>query len=286
MKIDLTKVQRFPAYLRIISFLGVLLICWIPWLIIVYGTIYLLKIPINAEVENTITIVVMGFLFLEFLVLLPIWNRRVYRINNTFRHYGLIFSKRHGWELIQGLLIGTAIACTLFIIQGWCGWLEWKPPSIPLIKLLFEGALSALFIGIAEELFFRGWLLDELSKNYRPRLVLWVNGLIFALLHFLKPIDQMIAGLPGFPGLWLFGLIMVLAKWKYDDRLGISIGLHGGMVWAYYIVRVGNLIKYNGNVSDWVTGIHGNPIAGIMGIIFLTILVIYFYTESSSKRVI
>jgi uncharacterized protein len=66
------------------------------------------------------------------------------------------------------------------------------------------------------------------------------------------------------------GIALVLAKYQHGDRLGISIGIHGGLVWGYYILNVGQLIKYNGQVPDWVTGIDGNPIAGVMGLIFLS----------------
>jgi membrane protease YdiL (CAAX protease family) len=54
------------------------------------------------------------------------------------------------------------------------------------------------------------------------------------------------------------------------DRLGIPIGLHAGLVWGYYIVNVGQLIEYSNQVPVWVTGIDGNPIAGVMGLLFLS----------------
>lgn len=54
------------------------------------------------------------------------------------------------------------------------------------------------------------------------------------------------------------------------NRLGISIGLHAGLVWGYYIVNVGQLIEYSNQVPVWVTGIDGNPIAGVMGLLFLS----------------
>jgi LPXTG-motif cell wall-anchored protein len=57
--------------------------------------------------------------------------------------------------------------------------------------------------------------------------------------------------------------------------LGKSIGLHAGLIWAYYILNVGQLIKYTGTVPDWLTGIDKNPLAGVMGLLFLTILAIW-----------
>ncbi|MFM7906623.1 MAG: LPXTG cell wall anchor domain-containing protein, partial [Microcystis sp.] len=40
-------------------------------------------------------------------------------------------------------------------------------------------------------------------------------------------------------------------------------------------LNVGQLIKYTGTVPDWLTGIDKNPLAGVMGLLFLTILAIW-----------
>jgi hypothetical protein len=54
--------------------------------------------------------------------------------------------------------------------------------------------------------------------------------------------------------------------------LGLTIGLHGGLVWGYYIIIVGGLIEYSGQVADWVTGVNSNPLQGVMGVLFMSIL--------------
>jgi uncharacterized protein len=61
----------------------------------------------------------------------------------------------------------------------------------------------------------------------------------------------------------------------------MSIGLHAGMVWAYYIINVGTMVKYSGQVSDWITGINGNPLSGVLGLIFLSILIVLMSSLSS-----
>jgi uncharacterized protein len=52
----------------------------------------------------------------------------------------------------------------------------------------------------------------------------------------------------------------------------MSIGIHAGLVWAYYIFNIGQLLEYRDRVSPWITGIDNNPIAGAMGLLFLGIL--------------
>jgi hypothetical protein len=49
----------------------------------------------------------------------------------------------------------------------------------------------------------------------------------------------------------------------------MAIGLHGGLIWGYYIVNTTHWFKPTGIAPEWVTGIGGNPIAGIVGIAFL-----------------
>ena len=58
----------------------------------------------------------------------------------------------------------------------------------------------------------------------------------------------------------------------------MSIGLHTGLVWGYYILTVGQLLEYTGKVPAWFTGIDGNPIAGLMGLFFLSILALWMRT--------
>ena len=133
--------------------------------------------------------------------------------------------------------------------------------------------MSAIAIVTAEELLFRGWLLDELQRDYGKKICIWVTAIAYAIAHFLKPIEEVIRTAVTFPALVLLGIALVLAKYKHGDRLGICIGIHGGLVWGYYIVDVGQLIEYSDRVPVWVTGIDGNPIAGVMGLVFLAGLI-------------
>jgi LPXTG-motif cell wall-anchored protein len=86
--------------------------------------------------------------------------------------------------------------------------------------------------------------------------------------------------LPTFPALVLLGLTLVWAKRSSGGRLGLSIGLHAGLVWAYYILNVGQLVQYSNNVSPWITGVDNNPIAGLMGLLFLSVLAVWMRKRS------
>ncbi len=275
-KLNLVRLAQYPAPVRLGLFILSLLSIWLPLAAPIY---------IFVKDSNLVTILTMGLLFVEFLLLLRFWGQNVYQQSHLLRSYGLQGTRGNGLELLSGLGVGVIITFSLFWLEGLLGWLVWQSPTVVLPRLIVEGLASALGIGLAEELVFRGWLLDELERDYRPRVVLWADVLIFALLHFLKPPAEILRTLPGFPGLILFGLTLVWAKRGSKGRLGLPIGLHAGMVWGYYIINIGQMVQYSGRVSDWITGVDKNPLAGAMGLMFLGVLAFLMRMRSRSPKI-
>lgn len=251
--------------MRLIIFVGALSILWLPLAVPIY---WLLR-----ENSNLASILTMGLLFVELLFWWRFWGRVVHGETKIYARYGLTNSKRNFRELVRGWAVGFWLCLGLFIVEALLGWIEVTAPSVSLLPIVAEGLLSAAGIAIAEELLFRGWLLDELQRDYGKTTCVWLTAIAFALAHFLKPIAEIIRTAVTFPALVLLGIALVLAKYRHGDRLGISIGIHGGLIWGYYIVDVGQLIEYRDRVPSWVTGIDGNPIAGVMGLVFLSGLV-------------
>jgi len=245
--------------MRLGLFVLALLLIWLPLAAPIY---WLGRDP------NSVSIVTVVLLYGEFIFLLKFWGKHVYHQPKLLRQYGLEKTRRNGRELLVGLATGIITVLSLFTLEGWLGWLEWQQPvSLPLVIL--EGLIVAIALGFAEELLFRGWLLDELQRDYRPAKALWINAIAFALLHFIKPLDAIQRLLPQFPALLMLGLILIWAKRWRRGRLGLPIGFHSGLVWGYYIINVGNLVRYSGAVPEWVTGVDRNPLAGIVGLLFL-----------------
>ena len=280
--LNLSNIKNYPAPGRMFSFLLVLILLWLPGLTLIYLVMGSTQNLEDPGAKNLLSILTMGLLAIEFIALLPWWGRKAYQHPNLYSRYGLIFTRQNGFLLLKGLAIGSCFTLALFITQGLLGWLTWQSPRLPILQLLLEGSATALGTALAEELFFRGWMLDELDRDYSPTIALITDAGLFASLHFIKPISVMLASLPQFPGLWLLGTVLVIAKRQHQNLLGISIGLHAGMVWAYYVINVGNIVKYSGRVSDWITGINGNPLSGLLGLIFLGILAV-FMSNSSGK---
>ena len=266
MKLFANRVYFYPVPLRLGVFILILLLCWLPLAI----PIYLLF----ASDPNLTTIITMGLLFVIFLFLVKLWGKSVYRDAHIFQHYGLTWQRKSALYLLKGLSIGFCFTWSLFLWEAILGLVTLQIPLVEdLLIIILPGLLSAFGVAFAEELLFRGWLLAELQRDYSAKMSLWLNALIFAVLHFLKPWSEIIRTFPQFPGLLLLGLILVLAKRNHHNSLSISIGLHAGLVWAYYIINVGKLVKYNPNIPSWLIGVDGNPLAGLMGLLFLLALI-------------
>ena len=266
MKINLFSLAQRPAPIRLGCFILCLLLPWLPFIAAVY---------ITVKDENTRTILTMGILAVEFLILLPWWSKYIHQQPQAFRHYGLEFSRKNGVELLRGVAIGLISILTLFGLQRILGWLVWQQPSFSMLQLVLEGLICGLGVAIAEELFFRGFIYDELQRDYNSKVVVWAVAIIFAVLHFIKPLPEIIRTSPQFLGLVLLGLTCVWAKRSCRGRLGLPIGIHGGLVWGNYILEVGKLIKYSGTVPQWVTGVNNNPLAGVMGLLSLILLALW-----------
>jgi uncharacterized protein len=260
MKLNPTRLTKYPVYIRLVVFILALLLLWLPFAI----PIYLLVEDTNLE-----SILTMVILYAEFIFLLNIWGKGVYEKPGILGDYGLEFTRLNGVDVLRGLAIGVISVLVLFGLEGLLGWLVWQKPNLFLGKIILEGLLVSLGVGFAEELLFRGWLLDELQRDYKLNVALWIDAILFAVAHFIKPLEAIIHTLPQFPALVLLGLTQVWGKRWRRGRLGLPIGLHGGLVWGYYIINVGQLTQYSGQVPDWVTGVNNNPLQGVMGVLFM-----------------
>lgn len=256
------RIAQYRAPIRLGIFLLVLMGIWLPIAAPIYwfwGT------------NNTASIIAVLILYSEFVWLLWLWGRIVLQQPQPLQSHGLVRTRQNGLELLRGLGVGFVSLFCLFIVEGWLGWVNWQTRQF-LPKFVLEGLVVALGVGFVEELLFRGWLVDELQQDYRPEVALWSSSSVYALLHFVKPWIEILRTLPSFPGLLLLGLTLGWARQIYHGRLGFAIGLHAGLVWGYYVINVGNLVHYLDQVPVWVTGIDRNPLAGGMGLLFLSLI--------------
>ncbi|AFY72629.1 CAAX amino terminal protease family [Synechococcus sp. PCC 7502] len=254
---------KYPFLLRLGAFLGILLGLWLP-----------IALPVYLIFKEASSVSLGILLYILFVGLIWVWGRKVEGVGRPYYYYGL---GRHPegnhyffLELLAGFGVGFMALFLLMELQVSWGWLSWQP-NIDWISAIGSGVLTGLGVGFAEELLFRGLLLTEMEKDFGTGRSLWLNSSFFAITHFIKsePIQVLISRLVQFPGLMLLGMTLVWARRSQNGSLGLAIGLHGGLVGAFYIVNTTSWIRANQVVPEWITGIGGNPLAGIMGLLFL-----------------
>ncbi|AFY70112.1 Abortive infection protein [Thalassoporum mexicanum PCC 7367] len=253
------KIANFAAPARLGLFLLTLAIVWLP-----FGAVPFLLFPENGDTAALV------LLYIFFVALLWFWGSWIKKEPRPYAHYGLEFRPIAGFEYATGLILGLVGVSLLFGVQTWWGWFAISPGANWQAAIL-PGALTAFGVGFAEELLFRGWLLTELEQDYGQGRSLIASSLIFAALHFIRPIEAILATWVQFPGLFLLGADFVWARRTYQNRVGHAMGLHTGFVWGYFVIDVSDLLTATGQVPESITGIGGNPVAGLMGIIFLII---------------
>jgi len=157
-------------------------------------------------------------------------------------------------------LLGLSMAVLLILIYygiglisgAWIIHMDFDSAGIIILKIV-EYALIACLIGIIEEIFFRGYLLQSFQENMSLPKAVCVCSLIYSILHFFKadvlvstgfqpfvgfttmaqffkPIfSEFLKNLPAVIGLFLVGVVLSYAFIK-TKSLYLSIGLHAGMV--------------------------------------------------------
>ena len=143
------------------------------------------------------------------------------------------------------------------------------------LKLFIDSFFLCFFVGLAEEVIFRGWLWGEMNLIFGSKLGNTLQAIIFSLIH-LRFGMELIQSLILFIGLFLLGL--VLAQRRNLDRGSLwgCIGLHGGLVGIWFFVQYG-LMDISWKIPSWFIGpgdLTRNPIGGIYAIISLLIIFI------------
>lgn len=183
-----------------------------------------------------------------------------------FAVYGLTWSM----ETLRTLGLGLGIAVlglgVMFLMQHRLGWIELHTAhQHQLYAVWLPTLLIALGIGGIEELVFRGFLFNQLQP-YSLWVAAIVSSSIFALLHLVWNGRET---LPQLPGLWVIGMVLVLARIVTHGNLGLAWGLHAGWVWGIACLDSTQWLSYTDRGPAWMTGFAHKPLAGMMGLFCL-----------------
>ncbi len=244
--------------LLVVAFFIVWIGCWLP-LVAILAITFNWQIHKSLQPEQKIPLLVSLYL----LVPLILWGFQWLKLG-SFPDYGLVGKSSIFGSLLLGFGLGIFSLAIGFFGQICAGWCYLEKSNIKLIpSSLLTISLVALFVGGIEELVFRGFLLTKLEQNYSIWLAAIISSSIFSVLHLAWEQKETI---PQLPGLWLMGMVLVLARLADGNSLGIAWGLHAGWVWAIATIDTVGLITYTDKVSAWVTGINKKPLSGLTGI--------------------
>ena len=225
------------------------------------------------------------FTFLMFIFLLPKWFQTRWNIKNTWTLLGINTIDKNR-KLILPFLKGFTISSILvslilitIILTKWGYWIGEIYPDI-----FLNGIILMLGVGIAEELIFRGWLLEELKNQFGLKNAIIAQASVFSIVHigFDLPFLQMISILTG---LFLLGILLALIRLKDRSSLWGCIGLHGGLVGLWFLTNNG-LLEISEDAPTWLVGpgsLNTNPLGGIFGI-SLMIVFCFFYLKNFKKE--
>ncbi len=229
----------------------------------------------NREISpNDLSIIGTIISFIIFLCVLPSWGRIRWKTNHLWVSIGLDFKNKIKALKIffSGFIFSVFLLSILFLFLYFFGWVD-RIDSIKLGALL-NSILLIVGIVFAEEIVFRGWLMEEMVLLFGLRKGIIFQSMIFSLAHYRHDMG-LLALIPFFIGLFLFGLVLTLRRTIDRGSLWGCIGLHGGLVGIWHLFDSGT-VSFSVDTPYFLLGPTQNmvnPIGSVIGIIILLITI-------------
>ncbi|WP_413389219.1 CPBP family intramembrane glutamic endopeptidase [Prochlorococcus marinus] len=231
----------------------------------------------NREISsNNLSILGTIITFILFLILLPSWGRKRWKTNDIWLSIGLDFKNKYTALKIffNGFIFSVFLIIILFIFFLLSGWID-RVDSIKFIQLL-NAILLIVGIVFAEEMIFRGWLMEEMVLLVGMRRGMIFQSAIFSLAHYRSDLS-LSALIPFLTGLFLFGIVLTFRRIIDKGSLWGCIGLHGGLVGIWYLFDSG-MVSFSIDTPYFLLGPSRNmvnPIGSVIGIIILLITIFF-----------
>lgn len=267
--------QNAPSLVVVVAFFLIWLGLWLPIVLILTKVLHWTQQPLQPE--NKIPLLISLYLLAPLVLLLTSWLT-----HKSFSSYGWIFDLSTLYSLFFGFSLAVLSLVFVFGCQLGCGLCKLEIANLKSVpSTLFSVMLVALLVGGIEELVFRGFLFSQLAQDYSVISAAVISSLVFALLHL---IWEQRETTPQLPGLWLMGMVLVLARFTDHGSLGLAWGLHAGWVWSIATIDTLGLVSYTGKTSEWITGKNQKPLAGVAGIfcMVITTAALYFVISKFS----
>ncbi len=208
-----------------------------------------------------------AFVVSLYLVALPVLWLGIQGSGASWASFGLAVRRDFFLGGALGLSLALLGLALIFGAESVLGWLTWQPQNLPrLLPIALPILALALWISWTEEAIFRGVLLNWFAADLGWLAATAIASLIFALSHLIWEQQNT---LPQLPGLVLMGAVLALARWLAGGDLGLAWGLHAGWIWGLTSLDSAELLRYSGRAAPWLTGLGGQPLAGVAGVLCL-----------------
>jgi len=253
---------------------------------ILYGIGWAISQPLllfNFEKEN-LSLIGTIITFLLFIFLLPYWFYIKRNKSSAWELLGITKDKllKNIVNFSKGILFALVLIILILLPLLQKNYISWIGEFSPII--LLNSIMLGLSVGFAEEIIFRGWLLEELKFEFSTKISIALQALVFSFVHNLSnDIFWNIIGLR--LGFTLLAIFLTLVKIRDKGSLWNCIGIHGGLVGIWFFINNG-LIEFKENTPSFLAGPFTqnmpNPIGSFSAILILLLLCI-FYTVKSKK---
>ncbi len=253
---------------------------------ILYGIGWALSQPLllfNFEKEN-LSLIGTIITFLLFILLLPYWFYIKRNKSSAWVLLGITKDKFliNFVNFSKGILFALVLIILILVPLLQKNYISWIGEFSLLI--LLNSIVLGLGVGFAEEIIFRGWLLEELKFEYGAEISIALQAIVFSLVHNLS--NEIFWNIVGLRlGLILLGLFLSLVRIREKGSLWNCIGIHGGLVGIWFFINHG-LIEFKENTPSFLAGPFTqnipNPIGGVSGILILLVLCIFYAIKSKN----
>ncbi len=212
----------------------------------------------------------------------------------SFSSLGLQIDRRTVYDLIVGFFIPGLMMALIYLVEYAAGWTQfqgwsWQTVGMGQSVIGLLGGLSAfILVGISEEIFSRGYHLQNLMDGLNLHWALFLSSSVFALLHFFNPSSSLMSTL----GLLAAGYFLAYG-WVRTRRLWLPIGLHigwnffEGNVFGFQVSGLDTfrLLLHTPSGPEFITGGAFGPEAGLIAIpaMLLGAWLVKLYTRERVK---
>ena len=247
------------------------------FLLISFPPLYLLTLLFWKQLLIRYIIIFFLLLIISFLFVRFVDKRPVGTVGFMFHS---------GWirQYFQGILLGIVLVSILFLYELSSGFIivRFNTVSLNLIKDIFILAMiKTLFQSAFEELFFRGYMFQNLIESTSAIFAIIIISAIFGAGHLLTPNAYWLTGI----NLSVFGIMLSLGYIR-TRSLWLSSGLH--FSWNFFMRNIYSLPVSGSKATDslflvethgphWLTGGNYGPEGGVPGLIVMIIACIFIY---------